>query len=140
MENKPNKLGMRDIVVGVLLLAFLTLMALLRESRNTPITSDRARLLLRTEAEAQQKPNSCPVISPIFGWPTHSANGKGMAIARWMSDSISTAWIMPEYAITVPLRMMPVSSPANKRNRLPDGACGWECNLIFGYSSKSVIY
>jgi hypothetical protein len=54
MENKPNKLGMRDIVVGVLLLAFLTLMALLRESRNTPITSDRARLLLRNEAEAQQ--------------------------------------------------------------------------------------
>jgi len=54
MENKPNKLGMRDIVMGVLLLAFLTLMALLRESRNTPITSDRARLLLRTEAEAQQ--------------------------------------------------------------------------------------
>lgn len=54
MKGKPIKWSARDIIVGILLLAFVSLMALLGESRNTPITADRARLLLRTEAEAQQ--------------------------------------------------------------------------------------
>ena len=58
MKGKPNRWRVQDIIAGVLVPAFLSLMALLRESRNTPITSDRARLLLRSEAESQQLPGS----------------------------------------------------------------------------------
>lgn len=56
MKSKSNKWSVRDFVVGIVLLAFVSLMALLGESRNTPITSDRARLLLQSDAESQQLP------------------------------------------------------------------------------------
>lgn len=58
MKNKPNKWSLRDLMVGILLLGFVTLMFLLGESRNTPITSDRARLLFQSEADSQQLPGS----------------------------------------------------------------------------------
>jgi hypothetical protein len=58
MKSKTNKWRVQDIILGILLLGFVSLMALLGESRNTPITSDRARMLLRSEAESQQLPGS----------------------------------------------------------------------------------